>query len=182
MKKHTRMLALILCCTLLFTQAPAYAYGTQLHASQLTLANGAVLRSVVSKLPNGERQSSNFIEYTPNTDVTPIVAYGSKIYGRSDINTVASYVESQGMSVVGGVNGDYYVLDTGVPMHGSPRSVFARTAPPSSASRKFTCARRTAQASSRTSTISTKRAQRPDRTSIRPTFPPRRTSLPPVRT
>lgn len=116
MKKHTRMLALILCCTLLFTQAPAYAYGTQLHASQLTLANGAVLRSVVSKLPNGERQSSNFIEYTPNTDVTPIVAYGSKIYGRSDINTVASYVESQGMSVVGGVNGDYYVLDTGVPI------------------------------------------------------------------
>ena len=43
-------------------------------------------------------------------------AYGSKLYGRSTIKDVASYIENEGKNIVGGINGDYFVLDTGLPI------------------------------------------------------------------
>jgi len=61
-------------------------------------------------------QSINIIEYEPNNGVTPMIAYGSKLYGTSTINTVAKYLESAGHKVVAGINADFFDTASGVPI------------------------------------------------------------------
>lgn len=58
---------------------------------------------------------ANYFEYTPNSDTVPIVAYGSKLYGRSVMTDVAEYLENNGYSVLGGINADFFTLATGLP-------------------------------------------------------------------
>lgn len=57
----------------------------------------------------------NYFEYVPNSDIVPICAYGTKLYGRSTISEVSDYLQNNGYSVLGGVNGDFYTLATGLP-------------------------------------------------------------------
>ena len=61
-------------------------------------------------------QSVNYVEYKPNTGVTPMIAYGSKLYGMSTITYVADYLESQGKDVIAGINADFFDMATGVPV------------------------------------------------------------------
>lgn len=61
-------------------------------------------------------QKTNFIEYTPNQSVMPVVAYGDGLYGRSTITKIAKYLEDKGMNVLGGINADFFVLSTGIPI------------------------------------------------------------------
>ena len=56
------------------------------------------------------------IEYTPGSQVKPVVAYGSVLYGKSTIAYVADYVRGRGKNVVAGVNGDFFFVDTGIPV------------------------------------------------------------------
>ena len=58
---------------------------------------------------------TNYFEYTPNSNIVPICAYGNKLYGRSTISEVSDYLQSNGYSVIGGINGDFYTLATGLP-------------------------------------------------------------------
>ena len=55
------------------------------------------------------------VSYTPSADVTPTVAYGSKVTDRLTLSGMAQTLESQGKRVVAGINGDWYVLSTGAP-------------------------------------------------------------------
>ena len=56
-----------------------------------------------------------YVSYTPSADVTPTVAYGSKVTDRLTLSGMAQTLESQGKRVVSGINGDWYVLSTGAP-------------------------------------------------------------------
>lgn len=56
-----------------------------------------------------------YVSYTPSADVTPTVAYGSKVTDRLALSGMAQTLESQGKRVVSGINGDWYVLSTGAP-------------------------------------------------------------------
>jgi len=61
-------------------------------------------------------QKVNYIEYQPNSDITPIIAYGKGLYGKSTIDYMTQYVESLGKEVVAGINADFFDTTTGIPI------------------------------------------------------------------
>ena len=58
----------------------------------------------------------NYVEYTPNADISPMVVYGSKLYGKSTITAVANYVEGLGKEVIAAINGDFFDMKNGLPI------------------------------------------------------------------
>ena len=60
-------------------------------------------------------QTENFFTYTPDGGSSPVVAYGSKMFGKSTITQVADYLRSIGKYPVAGINGDFFSLETGIP-------------------------------------------------------------------
>ncbi|MGI6498838.1 MAG: phosphodiester glycosidase family protein [Oscillospiraceae bacterium] len=76
-----------------------------------TLAKGVFWSSTYSDL-----RQEHYIAYTPNKTVLPVVSYGSKITSKSTLTTSAKALEANGSQVVAGINGDYYVVNTGVPL------------------------------------------------------------------
>ncbi len=61
-------------------------------------------------------RTENLITYTPNMDVTPMVAYGQVLTDRSSVTAAARELEAQGWRVVAGINGDFYNVNTGLPI------------------------------------------------------------------
>ncbi len=62
-------------------------------------------------------QSENYIVYTPNAGITPVVGYGNTVYGSLDTTlNDANRLIGQGKNIVGGINADYFSFQTGVPM------------------------------------------------------------------
>ncbi|MDP4108567.1 MAG: phosphodiester glycosidase family protein [Bacillota bacterium] len=96
----------------------AYAtLGDPLYDTSLILSDNAVFETSTAYHPQNGLENAFFLQYSPGGAVTPVVAYGSKLYGRSNINTVASYIkDSTGKTVVGGINGDFFMLETGIPV------------------------------------------------------------------
>ena len=62
------------------------------------------------------RQAEYRLEYEPNETVRPVVVYGSKLCNYGSFASMAALLEAKGMNVIGGVNGDYYVLATNQPV------------------------------------------------------------------
>lgn len=62
-------------------------------------------------------QTENYIVYTPNPAVTPVIGYGETIYGslNKTLNEGNRLTES-GKDIIGGINADYFSFQTGVPM------------------------------------------------------------------
>ena len=63
-----------------------------------------------------DMRTENLITYTPNPDVTPIVTYGQVLTDRNSVTGTARELESQGWRVVAGINGDFYNVNTGLPI------------------------------------------------------------------
>ncbi|MBQ5442364.1 MAG: S-layer homology domain-containing protein [Oscillospiraceae bacterium] len=61
-------------------------------------------------------REENYIVYTPNRSVTPIVTYGSATTNLTTVPAMAAQLEAQGYRVVAGINGDYYDVGNGVPL------------------------------------------------------------------
>ena len=63
-------------------------------------------------------QTANILTYQPNTGVTPIMVYADEqLYGsQATITNAVNYLESQGMSVIGGTNADFFVMSSGIPI------------------------------------------------------------------
>lgn len=60
-------------------------------------------------------RTERYITYVPNTDVTPMVSTGDKLLSRTTLSALAKKLEENGSRVVGGVNGDFYIMATGAP-------------------------------------------------------------------
>ncbi len=62
-------------------------------------------------------QNENYIIYTPNPGITPVVGYGKTVYGGLDktLNEGNRLIAS-GKDIIGGINADYFSFQTGVPM------------------------------------------------------------------
>ena len=56
------------------------------------------------------------VTYDPNRDVKPIVTYGDVLTGRSTVSAMAKRLEAEGYRVVAGFNGDFYNVNTGLPI------------------------------------------------------------------
>ncbi|MEQ2442076.1 phosphodiester glycosidase family protein [Pseudoflavonifractor intestinihominis] len=61
-------------------------------------------------------RTERYFTYTPNKNVTPVVAYGDKVTSRETLTTMAQRLEGEGKRLVGGINGDLYVMATGEPL------------------------------------------------------------------
>ena len=92
----------------------SYALGWDLHTNQVPLSQGATLgENIFWSDTYSDLRHEYYISYSPNENVNPTVAYGSKVLDRLSLSSMAKTLESQGKRVVSGVNGDWYVLSTG---------------------------------------------------------------------
>jgi len=92
------------------------ALGWALHTGKVPLSQGAGLeKNVFWSDTYSDLRSEFYVEYTPNPDVTPTVAYGDKVLTRATLSAMAAALEAQGNRVVSGINGDWYVLASGAP-------------------------------------------------------------------
>ncbi len=120
--RSRKVLSFLLALSLLLTLAPTGAHASEALGSDLaartetlhrgvTLAEGAFWSSAYSDL-----RHENYILYTPNDAVTPIVTYGSCVTERGSTVSAARQLEAQGYRVVAGINGDYYDTNNGIPL------------------------------------------------------------------
>ena len=95
----------------------SYALGHNLHTSTVDLAGGASLTQWRFWSDTyADLRTERYLTYTPGGDVSPEIAYGDKVLTRSTLTSMAKELESQGKRVVGGTNGDFYVVATGAPL------------------------------------------------------------------
>ena len=92
--------------------------GTWLFDSQTQLADTAAITRGAFFQSDGsvKNQSETVVTYTPESAVSPIVAYGTTLYGRSTIEYVEEYLQSTGKTVVAGINGSFFDMSTGIPL------------------------------------------------------------------
>lgn len=121
MKKFPRTLcsALVgLCTAASLTLSPlAAVIGTDLHVYDTTVHQGAVLsHGVYWGASANDKRTENYVIYTPNNTVKPILTYGDKVVSTSTVSAAAKRLESQGYRVAAGINGDFYYTGNGIPM------------------------------------------------------------------
>ncbi len=113
-----KMTALLLILSLLVQPLRAVTLGSFLTLDWLELSDTArlVRGKLYNSAVNGGRQSENLVEYHPSPGLRPIVAYGSSLYGRSDLDYVANWLKEQGMTPAAGLNGSFFSMATGIPI------------------------------------------------------------------
>jgi len=62
------------------------------------------------------KQSEYYLEYSPNTSVIPIFTNGNYLFGKKTISNETNRLIQSGINLVGGINADFFSLQTGVPM------------------------------------------------------------------
>ena len=98
---------------LLLSSFPALALSS--YSTNYTIGKGADYYAVDGTI-NGNLQQYHYLEYEPGNDVSPIMEFGSKLYGTSTISTTTDYVEANGKEVIAAINGDYFDSSTGIPI------------------------------------------------------------------
>ena len=92
------------------------ALGWDLHTGTAPISVGTTLTTNYFWSDTySDLRTEHYVTYTPSTDVTATVAYGTKVTDRVTLTGMAQQLESQGKRVVSGLNGDWYVLSTGAP-------------------------------------------------------------------
>ena len=92
------------------------ALGWDLHTGTAPISVGTTLTTNYFWSDTySDLRTEHYVTYTPSADVTPTVAYGTKVTDRVTLTGMAQQLESQGKRVVSGLNGDWYVLSTGAP-------------------------------------------------------------------
>lgn len=94
------------------------ALGHDLHETTLTLSQGtSVTRELFWSDTYSDLRTGQYLTYTPNAGVSPAVVYGREsVLNKATLTNLAKTREEQGKRVVGGVNGDFYVVATGQPL------------------------------------------------------------------
>lgn len=93
------------------------ALGTEIHLGKSHLAEGVdYTRQYLWSATYSDLRTERYLEYTPNELVQPAVAYGDTVLSKSTLSSLAQALENAGKRVLGGINGDYFVLATGAPL------------------------------------------------------------------
>lgn len=61
-------------------------------------------------------QVEHFIEYSPNTDITPVVISGEQLWGTIDIYEAQNIITADGLRSTGAINADFFSFKTGLSM------------------------------------------------------------------
>jgi len=117
-----KIISCILIISLLVTYASSLDFfteagiGSYIRKNAIDLADGTKLNINTLQHVTAGQTEERYLEYTPGSQVKPVVAYGSVLYGKSSIAYVANYVKERGKNVVAGINGDFFFVDTGIPV------------------------------------------------------------------
>lgn len=117
--KLRRIAALVLAVALLpLPRARAsQAIGSEVHEFIKPLGPGVELHTGrLWSATYSDLRTERYLTYTPNPGVTPAVAFGSSLSSKQTVPAMAKGFEAYGRRVLAGVNGDYYVVATGVPL------------------------------------------------------------------
>ena len=105
-------LLLVACLTVV---SPAYAL-TAAYPQVYDIGAGLKYYDVAGENELG-LQKQHYIEYTPNENVLPVVAYGRGFYGKSTINHVMEYLQTDlSADPLAGFNADFFNVSTGIPI------------------------------------------------------------------
>ena len=116
---RTRTIALVLAAALGLAPAAwaSEALGHDIQTGTVSLAAGTELtHQIFWSDTYSDLRTERYFTYTPNKNVTPVVAYGDKVTSRETLTTMAQRLEGEGKRLVGGINGDLYVMSTGEPL------------------------------------------------------------------
>lgn len=110
-------LVLAILLTLSVPAAASQAMGWELHKSVTVLGDGVTVTDQVMWGDSiSDYRREKYLTYQPGVNVTPLVVYGAKVPTRATLTTMARDLEEYGYRVLGGANGDYFVMSTGVPL------------------------------------------------------------------
>ena len=117
-RKLTALLtACSLAASLALPAAASDALGQDLTAKDTLLNQQTQLSTnVFWSESSANFRTENLVTYEPNERVTPIVTYGAVVTEKSTVSAAAQQLEAQGKRVVAAVNGDFYVVSSGVPV------------------------------------------------------------------
>ena len=116
-KTLSGFLALSLACGLAVPAAASEALGDDLTQKDTILNEETQLSThVFWSTAYSDLRTENFITYTPNKDVTPIVMAGDVLTARDSVSKAAAKLEEEGYRVVAGINGDFYNVGNGLPI------------------------------------------------------------------
>lgn len=111
MKNFTRAVSAVLAALTLAVNASALDFGSLGVVDRMIREEigGGLIYTEVKSSGNVGSQSSYIFEYTPGSGTLPIVSY-NKVYGRDQLAELITE------DTLGAVNGDFYSLQTGIPM------------------------------------------------------------------
>lgn len=119
-KKIQRPLCALL-CTAMLSGIPlgALSYtglGEVTHIKRDTVGSGLYYSELRSTDTDGKTQKSYIFEYAPTGGVLPVVRFGNTVYGKDRLGSLVSAAKNDGDTVLGAINGDFYSMQTGVPL------------------------------------------------------------------
>lgn len=129
-KKRAAALGLALTLMLTPLASASEAMGWEVQGSTTQLSVGTSLtKQIFWSDTYSDLRTERYFTYTPNRSVTPSVVYGNKVLTKANLTAMAQTLESQGRRVIGGINGDLYVVATGAPLGVVVTDGIARSVP-----------------------------------------------------
>jgi len=126
LKAQKSLMALFLCFSLIFSMvgniASAYisSFGKTsiFHSEERKLAEGVVLNRWNGITGSNTYKAGQTITFNPKTsDAMVFTAFGNSVNSRVTLSSMSKIEEQkQGVSIIGGINGDFYYLENGIPI------------------------------------------------------------------
>lgn len=116
-KLSALLVSLSLAASLTAPAAASDALGQDMTAKDTLLNQQTQLSTnVFWSTSSSDFRTENLITYEPNDRVTPIVTCGDVVTAKTTVTSMARQLEAQGNRVVAAINGDFYVMSSGVPV------------------------------------------------------------------
>ncbi len=119
MKKYRITLAALTAAMLMSFPLSALSYtgiGEVYSIKRDTIGDGLEYTRYKAKDSTGREQSAYIFEYDPAGGTLPIVSWGSTVYGKDRLNSLTNAAADDGSTVLAALNGDFYSMQTGVPL------------------------------------------------------------------
>ncbi len=110
---------LLLLCAVTPISAFVITEDTVIYQTETSPADGLLYESFIAQKDDVSQRAYLFT-YTPGNSVLPLLTYGTYVVGRETTGSMMQLVQSQldesGGRVAGGINGDFFSMQTGIPM------------------------------------------------------------------
>lgn len=105
--------------TLVLLTTPVFAAAAPVGSSALHLSDNTVYTYSTQSVTDADGEQTNLHEniftYKQESQVRPVMAFGTTLYDTSAMNKTIKTLEDQGYSMVAGINGSFFDRSTGIP-------------------------------------------------------------------